>query len=112
MAKKNTARPSSEPSGESPSNADSAEEAGPQVEQSPEVKSAADTVRRVEAELKKAREIYGKVREDAAEQLRKVRETTVGDVIDGTLQTVKRHPGPSVIVAMVIGFFFGRLFRR
>jgi hypothetical protein len=28
------------------------------------------------------------------------------------LGMVKKHPGPGVIVAVLIGFFLGRLFRR
>ena len=35
-----------------------------------------------------------------------------GDVIDGTLKTVKRYPGTSLTIAALIGFYLGRLFRR
>jgi len=46
-----------------------------------------------------------------AEELKRVREKTVGELIDGTLETVRQHPGPSVICAAVVGFFLGKLFR-
>ncbi len=112
MTEQQAANPASEPPENDLPNADEAAEADEQVDPSPKVQSAADAVRRAEAELKKAREFYQKIREDATEQLKKVRETTVGDVVDGTLRTVERHPGPSVLLAMAIGFCFGRLFRR
>jgi ElaB/YqjD/DUF883 family membrane-anchored ribosome-binding protein len=69
-------------------------------------------VARAEAELKRAKEAYDRVCEEAAQRLRDVREAKVGDVCDGVLEQVKRHPGPSLIVAAVLGFFLGRLFRR
>ena len=103
MAKKKVAKPSSDhPQTDEPDAA----------ERSAEVRSAADAVRRAEAELKKARQLYQDVRQQATEQLQAVREKTLGDVIDGVLGVVKKHPGPGVICAAVIGFFLGRLFRR
>jgi len=83
-----------------------------QPEESPKVRCAADAVARAEAELRRANEAYQTVRQEATERLQAVREKSVGDLIDGTLETVKKHPGPSVLVAVVIGFFLGRLFRR
>jgi len=81
-------------------------------DESPKVRIAADAVARAEAELKRAQQAYQKVRREATERLQAVREKSVGDLIDGTLETVKKHPGPGVLVAVVIGFFLGRLFRR
>jgi ElaB/YqjD/DUF883 family membrane-anchored ribosome-binding protein len=78
----------------------------------PRVKKAADAVQRAEAELKKARQIYEDVRRKATDRLKSARQKTLGDLIDGTLDLVKRHPGPGVILAGLLGFFFGRLFRR
>lgn len=65
-----------------------------------------------EAELKRARAAYDRVYDEALRRLREVREAKVGDVCDGVLEKVKRHPGPSVVVAALLGFFLGRLFRR
>jgi len=99
--KKTTARPSGTP-----------EEAEPAADPSPAEQKAADAVRLAEAELEKARGLYEKVRQEATERLKSAREKTVGDLIDGTLATVKKHPGPGVLVAVLIGFFLGRWFRR
>jgi len=44
--------------------------------------------------------------------LKRVREKRVGDLVDDTLKLVKKHPGPSVVLAAVVGFWLGRLFRR
>jgi ElaB/YqjD/DUF883 family membrane-anchored ribosome-binding protein len=88
------------------------DEAGEPAEWSPRARKAAEAVRRAEAELEKAQRLYQKVRQEAGEGLRAVREKNVADLIDGTLEAVKRHPGPGLIVAAMIGFFLGRLFRR
>jgi ElaB/YqjD/DUF883 family membrane-anchored ribosome-binding protein len=74
--------------------------------------SAADALHRAKAELEKAQAFYEHVRQQAAERLKAVRRTSVGDVIDGTLETVKRHPAAGLTIAALIGFYLGRLFRR
>jgi len=79
---------------------------------SPEVRSAADAVRRAKIELEKAQQLYKEVRQEAVERLEKVRQTTVGDVIDGTLEAVRKRPALGLSVAALVGFFLGRLFRR
>jgi ElaB/YqjD/DUF883 family membrane-anchored ribosome-binding protein len=77
-----------------------------------DVEVAEEAVRRAKQQLKEARQAYWQLRRQAVEQLKQIREKSVGDLIDGTLKHVKRHPGPSVIVAVLAGFFLGRLFRR
>ena len=79
---------------------------------SPEIHSAADAVRRAKAELEKAQKLYDDVRQQAAERIEKVRETTVGDMLDATLETVRKRPALGLGAAALIGFFIGRLFRR
>jgi len=98
-----------------PSNRPAAEGDGvpqPGTAEAAEVHWAADAVRRAEAELKKARQQYDELRRLAADRLKAARETSLGDLIDGTLDFVRRHPGPGVIAAGLIGFFLGRRFRR
>ncbi len=77
-----------------------------------ETREAAGAVALAEAELKRAKEAYDRVCDEAIRRLRDVREAKVGDLCDGVLEKVKRYPGPSVFVAALLGFFLGRLFRR
>jgi ElaB/YqjD/DUF883 family membrane-anchored ribosome-binding protein len=74
--------------------------------------SAAEALRRAKAELEKAQAFYESVRQQAAERIEAVRKTNIGDVLDCTLETVKRRPCASLAVAAALGFFLGRLFRR
>jgi len=109
MAKKKTTKPASDRRKTTPADPDAAEQ---HVERSPEVQRAADAVSKAKAELEKAQQLYRQVHREAAERLKQAREMTVGDLIDHTLEAVKRHPGPGVVIAAAIGFFFGRLFGR
>jgi len=84
----------------------------PDSESSGEVCSAAEALKLAKAELEKAQAFYEKVRQEAAERLQSVRQTSVGDMIDGTLDAVRRHPGASLTMAALVGVFLGRLFRR
>lgn len=78
----------------------------------PEVHLAAEAVRLAKTELEKAEKFYEDIRRQAADKIKEVRKTTVGDVIDKTLVTVKRHPGPSLIISVAMGFCLGRWFQR
>lgn len=80
--------------------------------ESPEVKTAAEAVRRAQEELEKARETYQSIRRQATERVERLRESTVGDVLEGSLDAVRKHPALGVGIAALIGFFLGRLFRR
>lgn len=73
---------------------------------------ADDAISQAKAELDRAKACYKNVRRQATEQLKNVRKTNIGDIIDGTLETVKRHPAAGLGVAALLGFFLGRLFRR
>ena len=112
MAKKKTGEGSSKTPNDGVSDAGTADSPSQDADRAPEVEAAEAAVRRAEAELRKAKTLYCQVRAQAVDQLKRVRETTVGDVVDGTLKLVKKHPGPGVIIAAAIGFLLGRLFRR
>ncbi len=84
-------------------------EAADKLDEQPEVQAAADAVARAKAEFEKAQQFYEEVRTEAAEQLKKVRESTVGELVDVGLKFVKKHPGPGVLIAAAVGFFLGRL---
>ena len=77
-----------------------------------DVCAAADALNRAKAEMERAHAFYEHVREQAARRIKMSRETSVGDLIDGTLKTVKRYPGASLTLAAILGFLLGRLFRR
>jgi ElaB/YqjD/DUF883 family membrane-anchored ribosome-binding protein len=84
----------------------------PAAEPQNEVCSAADALKKAKAEFEKAQAFYESVRQQTAERLKAVRQTSVGDVLDGTLDAVRRHPGAGLTVAAILGYFLGRLFRR
>jgi ElaB/YqjD/DUF883 family membrane-anchored ribosome-binding protein len=86
--------------------------ATPAAESSGETCSAADALKRAKLELEKAQAYYENLRQQAVERVKAVRATSVGDVIDGTLDTVRRHPGAGLTIAAIVGFLLGRLFRR
>ena len=111
MAKKKGQGPSSlsQDGGSEPRTSDTSDDG---VDRSPEVTAAEEAVRRAEVELTKAKQAYARVRRQATEQLKRVREKRVGDLVDDTLKMVKKHPGPSVVLAALLGFWLGRLFRR
>jgi len=78
----------------------------------PEVHAAAEAVETAKAALHEAQQCYERIREETSARLERVRETRVGDLIDGALRFVRKHPGPSVILAILAGFFLGRGLRR
>jgi hypothetical protein len=78
----------------------------------PELHLAADAVRLAKSELEKAQKKYNDVRRQAADKIKAVRETTMGDIIDKTLVAVKRHPGSSLLVSAALGFCLGRRFQK
>jgi ElaB/YqjD/DUF883 family membrane-anchored ribosome-binding protein len=84
----------------------------PAAEPTSEGCSAAEALKRAKAELEKAQAYYEQVRQQAVERVKAVREKSVGDLIDGTLANVRRHPGAGLTVAALVGFLLGRLFRR
>ncbi len=77
-----------------------------------ETDPAQGAVALAEAELKRAKEAYNCMADEAIRRLREVREAKIGDLCDEALEKVKRYPGPSIVVAAVLGFFLGRLFHR
>lgn len=84
----------------------------PGPDEMPEVRAAEEAVSRAKEELKRARGLYVDVRRQATDQIRQVRGKTVGDLIDNVLDLVKKHPGPGVVIAALLGMFLGRIFRR
>ena len=73
------------------------------------VAAAKDKMNAARMALEEAKAEFDELREQAAEKLE---DGAVGDVIDETLEFVRRHPGIGVISAAAIGFIVGRAFRR
>ena len=99
MARKKSSR-------STPNNAD------PDAQSRAEIEAAEEGVRRAKEELKKARQAYQEIRKTAVDQLKQVREMSFGELVDDALRRVRQHPGPGVLIAALVGFFLGRLFRR
>jgi ElaB/YqjD/DUF883 family membrane-anchored ribosome-binding protein len=89
-----------------------ASETQPEAADGPSIHDAEEAVRRAKEELRKARLWYQQVRQQTTDRVKRLRESSCGDVARSTMKLVRRHPGPSVLVAVLIGFFLGRLFRR
>ncbi len=90
------------------------EDTNPSAPAQPEADSCsiADALKRAKAELDKAQACYENLKQQAADRVKAVRETSVGDMIDGTLDAVKRHPAAGLTLAALLGYFLGRLFKR
>lgn len=80
--------------------------------ESPEVRDARTAVERAQEELRRAQEVYEDLRRDAVTQLKRIREQTVGELVESGLAFVRKHPGPGVVLGAIVGFILGRFFRR
>lgn len=79
---------------------------------SAEVQSAEQQVEAAREQLRAAEALLAQAREKAAERVAWLREKSAGELIDTSLDFVRRHPGLGVLAAASIGYFLGRLFRR
>lgn len=82
------------------------------VPRSDEVQAAAAAVEQARAALGQAEQVLRQSCARAAEQTAQVRDITVGDLLDGTLEFTRRHPVTSLLAAGVAGFLLGRATRR
>jgi ElaB/YqjD/DUF883 family membrane-anchored ribosome-binding protein len=88
------------------------ENLGKKLDERPEIQAAEEAIRRAKEELEHAQQHYHELRERAGEKIKHIRQQNVGDAIECTLSFVRKHPGPGVLCAALMGFFLGRLFRR
>ena len=77
-----------------------------------DVEAAAKQVDSAREQLRKAEAYYEEMKSKAAEQAQQLRETSLGDVIDGVLEFVQKHPGIGVVGAAALGFLLGRTSKR
>ena len=76
------------------------------------VQSATEQVTTVREQLRVAEDLLEQARDKAAPHVAWLRDKTTGELIDTSLDFVRRHPGLSMLSAASIGFMFARLFRR
>jgi hypothetical protein len=84
----------------------------PAGDQAEPLRCAAEAVRCAEAEWRRAKEGYEKLKGEAAARIKAAREASLGQTIDAILAAVRKYPGPSVVVALLAGLFLGRLFKK
>ena len=82
------------------------------VNEDVDVESAEQSVNAAREQLRAAESLLEQAREKATEQVAKLRDKSAGELIDGTLEFVRKHPGLGVLTAASVGFLFARLFRR
>lgn len=79
----------------------------------PELSASDETVlEKAREELLRAEETYRRTLERAAAGASQARDITVGDMIDGTLEFVRRHPVAGLLAIGVVSFLAGRATRR
>ncbi|MCH2126581.1 MAG: hypothetical protein MK165_17450 [Pirellulaceae bacterium] len=76
------------------------------------VESARKTLQAAREALRAAENQYEEVRCKATAQLEQIQHRTVGDVIDETLDFIRKHPGIGVLSATALGYFLGRRIGR
>ncbi|MBN2294969.1 MAG: hypothetical protein JXM70_21250, partial [Pirellulales bacterium] len=77
-----------------------------------EEKQSPSSAERLSDGIKEVRQCCDDLQHKATATLKNARETTFGDFLDKTVVFVKRHPRTSMGIAVTLGFFLGRLFRR
>jgi ElaB/YqjD/DUF883 family membrane-anchored ribosome-binding protein len=88
------------------------EHLGKKIDDLPHVRDAEQALLKAKAELDRAQQMYRNVRRQAVQELRDLRQKNLGDMLEQTLDYVRRHPGQGVGLAALAGFFLGRLLRR
>ena len=88
------------------------ESLGRQLDDIPQVRTAREAVERAGEKLREAAERYRNAGERAAENQDDEGDANLRDTVEDVLGYVRRHPAQGVIAASILGFFFGRMFRR
>ncbi len=88
------------------------ESLGRKIDERPEVKAAEKALRHAQEQLEKARAQYQEIRSQAADNLSDARDKNAGDLVATVLDLVRKYPAPGVLIALVGGWFVGKIFRR
>ncbi len=62
--------------------------------------------------LRRAEEAYRHSAQSVTDETSRARAVTVGDILDGTLEFVRRHPVTGLLAVATLGFLLGRTTRR
>jgi hypothetical protein len=81
-------------------------------QESADLESAALVVEQAREALRLAEAAYRQTLQHVSQQTERVRGVTVGDIIDGTLEFVRRHPATGLLGVGVMAFLLGKLTRR
>jgi hypothetical protein len=84
----------------------------PPADQAAKLRAAAEAVRRAEGELHAAERCCQTARRQIAQRADALRKTTLGDVLDAVIATVRKYPVSSAAVVAAFGFLFGRISRK
>jgi ElaB/YqjD/DUF883 family membrane-anchored ribosome-binding protein len=88
------------------------ESLGRKLDDRPEIRAAEEALRSAREQFEKAQQYCQLLREESAADLRDLRSANASELLDKTLQFVKKNPGVGVSLAALLGFFLGRIFRR
>ncbi|MDP6467970.1 MAG: hypothetical protein QF918_09530 [Pirellulaceae bacterium] len=77
-----------------------------------EVQAASEQVETAREQLRAAEAVLEQAREKAVQRIAWLKDKSAGELIDSSLEFVRKHPGLGVLTAASIGFLFARLFRR
>jgi ElaB/YqjD/DUF883 family membrane-anchored ribosome-binding protein len=73
---------------------------------------AASAVEQAREALNRAEAEYRESLDHMAARAARARALTVGDIVDGTCEFVRRHPAAGLLTAGVLGFLLGKSMRR
>ena len=79
--------------------------------ESDQLRSAASAVAQAREALDLAQTAYEQACNDDRQAV-STRQLSIGDIFDGTLEFVRRHPATGLFAAGVVGYLFGRALRR
>jgi ElaB/YqjD/DUF883 family membrane-anchored ribosome-binding protein len=78
----------------------------------PDVETAHERMTRAREELRQAQAVYRDAIDRARRQSDRLRSMSVGEVIDGAVEFVQKHPAMGLATAVALGFVVGRWIHR
>jgi ElaB/YqjD/DUF883 family membrane-anchored ribosome-binding protein len=88
------------------------ESLGRKLDERPEIRAAEDAVRRAREQLDQAQQYCQQLRSDATVEWKDLRQANFTEVMEKSLEFVRKNPAVGVSIAAILGYFLGRIFRR